>query len=63
MVVTLWFSTKAQEVLKTSIDLSRQERTQERFESNAFSRGLVRAFTRHLFGVKSFLYGYKYTTR
>ena len=44
MVVTLWFSTKAQEVLKTSIDLSRQERTQERFDSNAFSRGLVRAF-------------------
>ena len=44
MVATLWFSTKAQEVLKTSIDLSRQERTQERFDSNAFSRGLVRAF-------------------
>ena len=44
MVATLWFSTKAQEVLKTSIDLSRQERTQERFDSNALSRGLVRAF-------------------
>ena len=44
MVVTLWFSSKAQEVLKTSIDLSRQDRTNERFESNAFSRSLVRAF-------------------
>ena len=44
MVVTLWFSSKAQEVLKTSIELSRQDRTNERFESNAFSRSLVRAF-------------------
>ena len=44
MVVTLWLSSKAQEVLKTSIELSRQERTQERFDSNPFSRGLVRAF-------------------
>src|SRR5210317_1714230 len=38
MVVTLWLSSKAQEVLKTSIELSRQERTQERFDSNPFSR-------------------------
>lgn len=44
MVVTLWLSSKAQEVLKTSIELSRQERTNERFDSNAFSRGLVRTF-------------------
>lgn len=44
MVATLWFSSKAKEVLKTSIDLSRQDRAQERFDSNAFSRGLVRAF-------------------
>lgn len=44
MVITLWLSSKAQEVLKTSIELSRQERTNERFDSNAFSRSLVRAF-------------------
>jgi len=44
MVITLWLSSKAQEVLKTSIELSRQERTNERFDSNAFSRNLVYAF-------------------
>ena len=43
-VITLWLSSKAQQVLKTSIELSRQDRTNERFDSNAFSRGLVRAF-------------------
>lgn len=53
MVVTLWFSTKAQEVLKTSIDLSRQERTQERFEANTFSRGLVRAFVGSVRGIEA----------
>lgn len=42
MVLTLWFSTKAKNVVKTSIDLSSQEETKERFEPNAFSRGLVR---------------------
>ena len=42
MVLTLWFSSKAKNVLKTSIDLSRQSETQERFQPNTFSRGLVR---------------------
>lgn len=42
MVLTLWFSSKAKKVVKTSIDLSSQEETQERFEPNFLSRNLVR---------------------
>ncbi len=42
MVLTLWFSSKAKNVLKTSIDLSSQGETQERFQPNFLSRGLVR---------------------
>ena len=43
MVLTLWFSTKAKGVVKTSLDLSRQGVTEERFQPNFLSRGLVRA--------------------
>jgi phosphate/sulfate permease len=42
MVLTLWFSSKARKVVKTSLDLSSQEETQERFEPNYLSRYLVR---------------------
>lgn len=42
MVVTLWFSNKAKAVVKTSIDLSSQERIKERFQPNFISRSLVR---------------------
>ena len=42
MIITLWTSSKAKSVIKTSIDLSRQEETIERFEPNFLSRGLVR---------------------
>ena len=42
MVITLWFSTKARNVVKTSIDLSSQGETQERFQPNFLSRGFVR---------------------
>ena len=42
MVLTLWFSSKAKKVVKTSIDLSSQEETKERFEPNFLSRNLVR---------------------
>jgi phosphate/sulfate permease len=42
MVLTLWFSTKAKGVLKTSIDLSSQDAIKERFEPNFLSRGIVR---------------------
>jgi hypothetical protein len=43
MVLTLWFSEKAQRVLKTSVDLSRQDVGKERFDANLLSQQLVRA--------------------
>ena len=42
MVVTLWFSSKAKAVVKTSLDLSSQGETKERFQPNFLSRGFVR---------------------
>ena len=42
MVLTLWFSTKARAVVKTSVDLSRQDQGKERFEPNFLSRNVVR---------------------
>ncbi len=44
MVLTLWFSEKAQRVVKTSVDLSRQTEGKERFHSNILSQQLVRFF-------------------
>ena len=43
MIVTLWTSSKAKSVIKTSIDLSNQEETVERFQPNFLSRFLVKA--------------------
>ncbi len=42
MILTLWFSSKSKAVVKTSIDLSSQGDTKERFQPNAVSRGFVR---------------------
>lgn len=42
MILTLWFSKKARRVVKTSVDLSRQDEGNERFKPNSVSRGLVR---------------------
>ena len=42
MVITLWFSSKAKAVVKTSLDLASQGETKERFQPNFLSRGLVR---------------------
>ncbi|MFC2109693.1 inorganic phosphate transporter, partial [Bacteroidota bacterium] len=42
MVLTLWFSSKAKNVVKTSLDLSSQGATKERFQPNFLSRGFVR---------------------
>lgn len=42
MVLTLWLSSKAKNVVKTSIDLSSQEDTKERFEPHFLSRSLVK---------------------
>lgn len=43
MVLTLAFSRKARSVIKTSVDLSRQDAGDERFKSNAISKVLVRS--------------------
>ena len=43
MIITLWTSSKAKSVIKTSIDLSNQEETIERFQPNFLSRFLVKA--------------------
>ncbi len=42
MVITLWLSSKAKNVVKTSIDLSSQEDTKEKFEPHFLSRNLVK---------------------
>ncbi len=42
MVLTLWFSAKARNVVKTSIDLSRQGDGDEKFRPNFLSREVVR---------------------
>lgn len=43
MVITLWTSSKAQNVIKTGIDLSRQGEGHEKFQPNPLSRIAVRA--------------------
>lgn len=43
MVLTLWFSKKARAVTKTEINLSRQNDGDERFESSALARTIVRS--------------------
>lgn len=44
MILTLWFSSKAKRVVKTSLDLSNQSLTKERFKPNWVSRSIVRGF-------------------
>ena len=46
MVLTLWFSKKAQRVVKTELDLAKQGDTRERFNPNFLSRFLVRFATK-----------------
>jgi len=43
MVVTLYFNKKARRVIKTSVDLSRQDSGTERFGATIFSKSLVRS--------------------
>ena len=45
MVLTLWFSSNAKKVVKTSLDLSDQGNIDERFQPNFLSRSLVRLAT------------------
>ncbi|WNJ17804.1 inorganic phosphate transporter [Pontibacter sp. G13] len=42
MVFTLWTSKKARNVIKTTVDLSRQQDGTERFRGNDFVRGLIK---------------------
>jgi hypothetical protein len=42
MVITLWYSSKAKNVVKTSLDLANQGATKERFQPNFLSRSFVR---------------------
>lgn len=42
MVITLWFSSKARNVVETGVNLSRQGEVSERFDPNFLSRGIVR---------------------
>ena len=42
MVMTLWFSRKAQTVTETELSLGRQEETEEKYESIFLSRAIVR---------------------
>ncbi|HFS66813.1 MAG TPA: inorganic phosphate transporter [Flavobacteriia bacterium] len=43
MVLTIWFSKKAREVIKTGVNLSSQEETEEKFQPTAASRIAVRS--------------------
>lgn len=45
MVLTLWLSSKSKSVVQTSIDLSSQSNTKERFKPNVLSRLIVRFTT------------------
>jgi len=55
MILTLWFSSKAKKVVKTSIDLSNQNNTIERFKPNYLSRFLVSVFVTGNNYVKKFI--------
>lgn len=45
MILTLWFSSKARRVVKTSLDLADQNNTRERFRPNFLARSMVRLFS------------------
>lgn len=55
MVLTLWFSEKARRVVKTSVDLSRQDEVKERFQPNWLSKKLVRGVMFLNYGINKIL--------
>ncbi len=55
MVLTLWLSRKAKSVIKTSVNLSRQDKGYERFGSTLLSRTIVRFNVNLANAVKKFL--------
>ena len=42
MVLALWFSKKAKDVVKTSVDLARQDEGDEKFGSSPIARGIIK---------------------
>ena len=57
MIITLWFSTKARNVVKTSVDLSRQDEGEERFQPNYLSRVVVKYSIKSFENISSILPG------
>ncbi|MCD4697762.1 MAG: inorganic phosphate transporter [Bacteroidales bacterium] len=55
MVVTLWTSKKAKSVVKTSLDLGRQDEGYERFDSSVVSRIIVRSNTNFVKYINTFI--------
>lgn len=55
MIATLWTSSKAKSVVATTVDLSRQDEGEERFDATAFSRFMVRASVNFNEGVAKIL--------
>ncbi len=55
MVLTLAISKKARTVIKTSVDLSRQDEGDERFKANALSKAIVRSSINFSKGVNKIL--------
>jgi len=55
MVLTLWFSRKARSVVRTSLNLSKQDEVNERFTSSVFARTLVRLWLQAGNGIKKII--------
>ncbi len=55
VVLSLGFSKKAQNVVKTSVDLSRQDKGDEMFGSSAMARMLIRASSKMAAGIVRFV--------
>ena len=55
MILTLYFSKKAKSVIKTSLDLSRQDEGEERFKSSWMSKVLVRSGIKTAENMKRFV--------
>ena len=55
MVITMWFSSRAKNVLKTSIDLSDQSEIKEKFKANRLAKFLVMFVVRLNSGVQKII--------
>ncbi len=55
MIITLWFSKKARSVVKTTVNLGRQDEGVERFKANEVSRSIVKSVSAMSFAVRKIL--------